>query len=181
MKRGEFSAHVLVALGLSGGGVGVVLLAGFWLATSLALSITMLVLAALYLLWLYACHHQRSGLSLMILGWVLVSTCALLMGFKLVSMLLLLTALIWLVRSGLRYRKAWWVLADAALCLLSVAVSVWIAQVTHSVFLSLWGFFFVQALSFFLPDRSVAGMRVGHANDRFSVARNHAEAALKRL
>ena len=71
--------------------------------------------------------------------------------------------------------------ADAALCLLSVAVSVWIAQVTHSVFLSLWGFFFVQALSFFLPDRSVAGMRVGHANDRFSVARNHAEAALKRL
>ena len=68
MKRGEFSAHVLVALGLSGGGAGVILLAGFWLATSLALSITMLVLAALYLLWLYACHHQRSGLSLMNFG-----------------------------------------------------------------------------------------------------------------
>jgi len=181
MSGNSFGAQILMALVLSVSGAALVTVGGIWLGTSLALLLGIILSAGCYLAWLYFGRHGRAGLSLVMLGWLLLAGVTLGVSLSAVLVLLIFTVMVWLVRSSLRYSKPMLAAGDALLCMVSVAVCIWVAYSTHSVFLSFWSFFLTQALAFFIPQVDSGNPAPGVAGDRFCVARCNAEAALKRI
>jgi hypothetical protein len=92
----------------------------------------------------------------------------------------------WLVRSLYRHDGLIAAGLDAGLCLLAFAAALACASHTHSLFLSLWSLFLVQALCFAVPAARASHRNpgaVGRATSetRFDQAHRSAEAALRRL
>lgn len=181
MNRNAFSVQIAVALGLSAVGALMVSVLGLWLGTSLALLCAVIVLAGCYLVWLYVGQSRRGGLSLVMLAWLLIACLALAISLSVALVLVAFTGMIWLARSSLRYRKPWLAACDALLSVLSVGACIWVALSTHSLFLSCWSFFLIQALTFFIPEDDRNYTKNTTTSDRFSSARCNAEAALKRM
>jgi hypothetical protein len=91
--------------------------------------------------------------------------------------------LVWLVRSLYFHSSLLTALADLGLVALGFAAAVWAASETHSVALSVWTFFLVQALFIAIPARIAATAAAASdiPEDRFQRAHLAAEAALRRM
>lgn len=92
-------------------------------------------------------------------------------------------ALIWLVRSFYFYASVLSAITDLGLSFLSFCAAVWAASHTGNVFLSMWCFFLVQALSSAIP---LHFKQQRHSpptiqDDRFQRAYRTAEAAVSKL
>lgn len=90
---------------------------------------------------------------------------------------------VWLIRSLAFYKSITPALLDSLLVMLSLAVTVWAYLSSHSVLLSLWSLFLVQALFSFLPmqlGRKDESM-VGHHDEQFMQAYQNAETAVRKL
>lgn len=85
----------------------------------------------------------------------------------------------WLMRSLFRYQTLLQAGTDAVLALFALAAGWLVLRHTHSVFLALWCYFLVQALTALIPRARSA--TPPPAGDRYDQAQRNAEAALRRL
>ena len=140
-------------------------------------------LGAVYLAWLLHELRARIGLVVTLAVWLLTS--ALLIAFN-PSLWLWIgaqTLLIWLLRCLYRYDSLKGAIFDAALSVFAFAAALATARYTHSLFLTLWSWFLVQALFVFIPPsrHPNAAATEPEFDDAFGQAHRTAEAALRRM
>jgi hypothetical protein len=104
---------------------------------------------------------------------------------SLLTYLLPHVALLWLVRSLIRYRGALPALLDLGVSAVGVAAAAWAARHSGSVFLAAWSFFLVQAVAIAIParlfERACDDTEAVRGNDIFDHARRRADAAFREL
>ncbi|MEA3290863.1 MAG: hypothetical protein U9Q71_00905 [Pseudomonadota bacterium] len=138
-----------------------------------------------YLLYLLSRSRERVGRVTVLAAWGVAAGVIWFLAPSPALYLLLHIGLIWLVRSLYFYSSVLSVLADLGLNGLSLAMAVWAALQSGSVFLSLWSFFLVQALFVAIPPR--LGPKAGERRperdeeDRFQHAHRAAETALRKI
>lgn len=141
------------------------------------------LLAALYLLWLLISHRQHREISLVFVGWAILAAAIYGLGLGLMTSIFSCVLLAWIVRSVMRYRRLHCIAADAVLSVAAIGIALSVAGYSHSVFLSIWSYFLVQALVFLMPEQK-SGKRSNHDNssmERFEKARASAQAALQQI
>ncbi|WP_020407819.1 hypothetical protein [Hahella ganghwensis] len=145
-------------------------------------------LSLIYLLVLLYQTSARSGRLLSLASWLLMSALLFLFNPTILIWLTAQVGLIWLIRCLYRYGNLWTAATDAILNGLALMLSLATAMHTHSVFLSLWCFFLMQALYVYIPGKcsqrcqltdTTANTQAG--SDNFERAYRTAEAAFKRL
>ncbi len=166
-----FGAALFAALAMvfAGGGVLRLLIAGIGLA---------------YAVYLLARSRERVGRVTVLTAWLMLAGATWFAAPPLPLYAVVHVGMIWVIRSLYFYSSALSALADLGLSGLSLAAAVWAGIHSHSVFLSLWVFFLVQALFVLIPagwrrSRNQAGPLDGE--DRFECAHRVAETALRRL
>ena len=139
-------------------------------------------LAFAYIVYLLARSTQRVGRLSVIAIWSLISLAGWLFVPSTLAYLALQLCLIWLVRSLYHYHSVISALLDLGLMALSLLAAIWAWHSTHSLFLSLWCFFLVQALFVLIPRR-FSGRQAPAAmqDDRFDRAHRAAQAAVRKL
>lgn len=185
MSTPSFWRSVLFALALSivGALLHMVFVGVFGRALSLRLIV--LVVSAIYVLSLLYASPLRSGRMVAGLAWLALAGLLVIFNPVLSVWLVLQTAFIWLLRGLQTYDSLIAAGLDALLCAIALAAAVATAMHTHSLFLTLWSYFLVQALQVFVPRRlqphsSGAAVPGNDFNDFDSAYRN-AEMALRRL
>ncbi len=141
-------------------------------------------LGAIYLALLLHDLRARIGLVVTLAGWALVT--GLLCAFNPTFWVWLLaqTLVIWLLRCLYRYDSLATAIADAAVSGFALATALATASYTHSLFLTLWSWFLVQAMFVFIPPSrapTTAAAPEPDSDDAFGQAYRTAEAALRRL
>lgn len=182
MRRPGFLQGVLVAAVASffGGALYAALIAVVGAGAALRLLIALLGLA--YVLYLLSCSATRVGRVVTVAGWLAVSAATWLLAPPLALYAVVHVGLIWLVRSLYLYSSVVCALADLGLAVLGTLVAVGTIEHTGSLFLALWSFFLVQALTAAVPAALKSRPRAPAAPDEpFERARRIAEAALQRI
>lgn len=183
MKQATFFEGVGFALLASlAGAAGFGLLAGMFVGGNTYLVITLLALA--YVLYLLKRSRERIGRVTVVLAWCLVTITSWALAPGLLVYALIQVGMIWLIRSLYYYGSVVSSLTDLGLTALGLAVAVWAWHNTHSLFVSFWSFFLVQALFVFIPktlarrhDKRLAVVDI----DAFERAHDVAESAVRRL
>jgi hypothetical protein len=174
-----------VALAAAILGTGVMAVATSVLAAPLVLRGTVAVLGLGYLLYLLAPGPRRTGKVTMVLLWAVITAATLALDPPLLLHLVAQLALVSGARAVWIHRGVLPALADLALCAASVAVSVWAADRTGSLFLVIWCVMLVQSAFVLIPRRRSAGSDRSSpstcGDPRFTRAHRAAEAALRRL
>ena len=185
MSKPSFWRSVLLALALSI--VGAVLhsvLAGIF-GRGLSLRLVVLAVSAIYVLGLLHASPLRSGRVVAAIAWLVLAGLLLAFNPALVVWLILQTAFIWLLRGLQAYDSPIAAGIDALLCAFALSAAVATAIHSHSLLLTLWSYFLVQALHVFVPRRlqphSPAPTVAGSDSDDFDSAYRNAEMALRRL
>ncbi len=145
-----------------------------------SLRLIVLVSAMSYVLAMLAYDPRHSGRVVAALAWLGLAGLLLVFNPPLSLWMLLQTGFIWLLRSLQRYDSLIPAGADALISGFALAAAIATAQHTHSLFLTLWSFFLVQALVAFVPVRAVRAPAIARESDFESSYRN-AETALRRL
>lgn len=185
MKRPTFLSATGVALFLAAAaGVAFAILAPL-VAPSVAFRLLISALGLLYLLWLLHSCRPRAGRVTAVVAWLLLSLIGWFLAPSLPVYLFLHVALLWLVRSVVRYRGALPALLDLGVSIGSVAAAAWAAGRSGSVFLAAWSFFLVQALAVAIPPRwprrRSKAADAADENEAFDQARRRADAAFREL
>jgi len=181
MKRPSFWHGVAVALVLSIVGALAFPLIKLLLGHGLALRGLIAGLGFAYLLVLLHESQVAVGRIVTVVVWLVLTACLFLFDPTLWVWLLVQVGLIWLVRCLNLHGSLHAALADAGLNGLAVAAGLSTALHTHSVFLTLWTFFLIQALYALIPKlRGSSAQPETHA-EGFEQAYRTAEAALRRL
>jgi hypothetical protein len=153
-----------------------------WFTPHVALRWVATLLAGSYGLYLLSNTTQRTGRIVAVFCW-----CAGAIGIatfvnSLALFLIAHTAMIWLLRSLYFHNSIVAALADLGLSALALAVAVWAAMSSASVWLALWCLFLTQALFVLLPRKHPeSSVHDGGNNSEFERARRSADAALRRL
>ncbi len=183
MKRPSFLQGALVALVLSlfGSALFATLAPTLGAATGLRALIALLALA--YVLYLISRSRTRVGRVVTVALWLLVSGLAWLLAPPLAVYALVHVGMVWLIRSLYLYSSFVSAVLDLGLCAASAVAAVGTMTHTGSLFLALWCFFLVQALSSAIPVsvRARKDRREHAGEEPFDRARRAAEAALKRI
>ena len=189
MKRTSFFEGVTIALitSILGGAVF------FTLSNVFSVNgVFRLLVAAIcfsYILYLLARSNERVGRITVTSIWFIAASMTWLFVPSLFLYLLIHVGLIWLIRSLYFYQSVLSSLADLGLSGLSFAVALWAWSNTHSLFLSLWCFFLMQALFVAIPRQwqissNLPGSKTNSATDYaedFESAHRTAEIAVRKL
>jgi hypothetical protein len=142
-------------------------------------------LGLLYLGWLLRGSRTRAGHVTAVAAWLLLSAVSWFVAPSLLAYVFVHVALLWLVRSLVRYRSALPALLDLGVSVLAVAAAAWAARHSGSVFLTAWSFFLVQAIAVAIParlaERPGGDDEALHENDVFDYAQRRADAAFREL
>jgi hypothetical protein len=185
MKRPSFlSATGLALLMAVAASIGFTLLAPI-IGPTASLRLLITGLGLLYLAWLLSSSRLRAGRVTAFAAWLLLSGVAWVLAPSLLTYLFLHAALLWLVRSVVRYRSALSGLIDLGVSVVAVAAAAWAARHSGSVFLAAWSYFLVQATALAIPA-CLPGRKRGHGdtvreNEAFDQARRRADAAFREL
>lgn len=164
--------------------------AGFFSLTLLfdGAGVFRLLLAALcfiYVLYLLARSRERIGRITVICAWMFVTGLSWLFVPSVLLYIVIHLGMIWLIRSLYFYSSVLSSLADLGLTGISLAVSIWAWSMSHSLFLSFWCFFLVQALFTLIPKQIKKSQNKPtisiDTDDQFEHAHRAAEVALRKL
>jgi hypothetical protein len=185
MKRPTFlSATGLALLMAVAAGAGFAMLAPL-IGAAASLRLLIAGLGLVYLAWLLSGSRARAGRVTAVAAWLLMSAACWFLAPSLLTYLLPQVALLWLVRSLVRYRGALPALLDLGVSVLSVAAAAWAARHSGSVFLAAWSFFLAQAVAIAIPARLFERARddaeAVPGNDAFDHAHRRADAAFREL
>jgi hypothetical protein len=182
VKRPGFLQGVLLAaaLGVVASVMGTVLTPLFGLPAVVRMLIPALGLA--YVLYLLARTDERTGRVTALALWATMAVMSWWLAPSLPFYLAIHAGAIWLLRSLYFYAGFVPALCDLGLSVASIALTVWAAMHSGSLFLATWCFFLVQALFVAIP-RDIRGREraVAPHNENFDRARRQAEAALQQL
>ena len=136
-----------------------------------------------YVIYLLSRSQERVGKLIIIVLWPLLSIYLWVIWPPITLFVLMHLTAVWLIRSLYFYSSVLSALADLALNLFSVAVAVWAAHHTGSIFLSIWCFFLIQALFVVIPDnlQSRSEKKQAETEDRFHQAYKTAQSAAQKL
>ncbi len=183
MKLPSVMEGVGVALLASMAGAAVFAVLSVMLDTLGVFRLVVAGLALAYVLYLLLRNSERLGrLSVLALWFVIAGANLLLVTSPLLYVVIHL-ALIWLIRALYYYTGVLPALLDLGLMAVSLAVAIWAGETTHSLLLSLWCFFLVQALFVLLPTSFTQRSKHNAAltDDAFDRAHRAAEVALRKL
>jgi hypothetical protein len=180
MNAAGFWRGTLAALVLSAGGALAFTALAPLTGSGLGLKLVSLALSAAYLSWLLGRHEARAGRVASLTAWCLTAALLLAVDPALWTWVFVQAGLTWLLRCLYVHDSLPGALMDAGLNGLALAAAIATAAHTHSLFLSLWCFFLLQALYVLIPG---ARARRGTTGDRhaFEHAERAAESALHRL
>lgn len=185
MKRPTFFEGVLVAIAVSLVGAALFTTLGFVFPLGPVVRIVVAGIGLGYVLYLLSRSRERVGRIVVLTLWVVAAGAAWFMAPSLTLYVFAHLGLVWLVRSLYFYSSMLSALLDLGLNGLALAAAVWAATVTHSVLLSIWCFFLVQALFVAIPKRlprkTTPCRPDPDEQDRFQHAHRVAESALRRL
>lgn len=175
-----------VGLGLLLSVVGGVLYTALrpFLGSELVLRGLLVGLGTGYLGWLMHALRARIGVVVTLASWLLITAVLFAFNPSLWVWLLVQALLIWLLRCLYRYDSLASAIADAALSGFALTTALATASYTHSLFLTLWSWFLIQALFVFIPASRTTTASAASAtepDDAFGQAHRTAEAALRRL
>ena len=184
MSRRGFLHGVAAAVALAVGASVFVAVSAPLIGFGATLQLLIPILAFTYLLYFFGRSEQRTGRLTTIVLWMGLAGVAWFASLPLSLYLLLHAAAIWLVRSLYRYSGFIPAVLDLGLSLASVAMAVWAALHSGSVWLAVWSFFLTQALHVAIP-RSISESRQTHpatqTHDNFERAKQQADRALRHL
>lgn len=184
MRTPSFFEGVVVAIAASVTGAALFTALGFVFPPALVLRLLVAGLGLGYVLYLLSRSKERVGRIAVLALWFVAATATWLFAPSLTLYVLAHLALIWLIRSLYFHAGPLPALVDLGLSGLALAAAVWAATATHSVFLSLWCFFLVQALFVAIPKRmrrKSSGRLECDDKDGFEHAYRVAESAVKKL
>ena len=185
VKRPGFVEGAGVALAAALASSAIMLVFAGIVAGPLLLSALVAALGLGYVLYLLVRSNTRVGKVSTMLVWALVTGVTLALNPPLLVHLCTQVGLVWLLRAFCVHRSVLPALADLVLCTLSVAVAVWAAERTGSVFMVIWCLLLVQAAYVAIPrrHRAVAHSQPSRSSDdeRFAQAHRMADVALRRL
>lgn len=183
MKRATFINGAIVAFLFAAAGAIAFLALQPVFGAHLVLRVLIAGSAGGYVLYLLRCSDARAGRlagpALWLAGasgiWALAPG---LLGFTLAHI-----GMLWLVRSLYFHAGITAALLDLGICGVGFVAALAAATSSHSVFLSLWTFFLVQALFVAIPSvlQAESPNPAASANERFRRALTAAEAAARRV
>ena len=185
MRTPTFFEGVIVAIAASVAGAALFTALGLVFPAALVVQLLVAGIGLGYVVYLLSRSRERVGRIAMLALWAVAATATWFVAPSLTLYVLAHLGLVWVVRSLYFYASALPALVDLGLNGLAFASAVWAATATHSIFLSIWCFFLVQALFVFIPRRLRRSGRAGRPergdDDRFQHAYRVAESALQKL
>lgn len=183
MKPIRFIHGVGMALVLSFFGSAIFASLASVMATGMLIKLLIALLGLAYIGFLLAHSRERVGRPTAIAFWLSGSLLAWYFAPTLFTYTLVHLGMLWLLRSLYFYTSAMAAMLDLGLTSLAIYAALWASQSTHSVFLSVWCFFLVQAVFPAIPNslRSAPSKQHSDENQKFSRALRSAEAALRRI
>lgn len=155
------------------------------LASGPVLRLLIPLLGFAYVLYLVGRSRERTGRVIAVILWLVTAAVTFFLAPPLPLYLIIHVGMVWLIRSLYFYSSALAALLDLALSAISLAVAIWAAVWSGSVFLTVWCFFLVQALFSAIPRSLSRGTRKsdrpGRDEEPFEHAHRMAEAAVRRL
>ena len=183
MKRPTFIQGVVIALGFALTGAAVFSSLTLIYTSSFVLKTLITGFAGLYVVYLLARSEERTGRVTVPVLWMAGAVLTWLLSPGIMPFLVVHVIAVWLIRSLYFHSSLLPALLDLTLCALSVVAAVATARHTHSVLLSVWSLFLVQALFVLIPEvvRSARVERDASLDEGFDRALRTAEAAVRRI
>lgn len=143
--------------------------------------VVLLILSFGYVLMLLQHLAPRVGITMIVSAWLLTAALLLLFNPSLLMWVVTLSALLWLLRSGLRYQQLYAFALDGLLTLFALCCGVAALLYSQRIGLALWSYFLVLACSAAIPARASSRHRSGSANGAFTQAETNAQRVLRQL
>ena len=183
MKRPTFINGVVVAFVFALAGVATFSSLTLLLGAGFVLKIMISVLGGAYVLYLLSRSNEKTGRLTIPTLWLIGATTAWLLLPEVTLFAITHITMVWLIRSLYFHSSVLPALIDFGLCGFGLLAAVATALHTHSIFLTIWSFFLLQALFVAIP--SVINPRRTEPNDQseqcFKRALHTAEAAVRRI
>ena len=188
MKQATFFEGVAIALVISIVGSAVFFTLSSVFSASGLFRLLIAGISFTYILYLLARSRERVGRITVVSVWCIAACITWLFVPSFILYLLIHLGLIWLIRSLYFYQSILAAGADLGLNAISFAVAIWAWSNTHSLFISLWCFFLLQALFVAIPRqlRSLPTQTINTDNthdnlESFERAHRAAEVAVRKL
>lgn len=183
MKHETFLRGVIVAFILAAASAIAFLALQPVFGAALVLRGVIAVSAGAYVLYLLRRSDERAGRLAVPALWLPVAIVIHAMAPDLVAFALAHVGTIWLVRSLYFHAGITAALLDLGVCGTGFVAALAAAGSSHSLFLTVWSFFLVQALFVAIPSvlRAESPAPTTNADERFQRARATAEAAVRRV
>lgn len=181
MNRFTFFRQVVTGLLLSIIGSVLMMVLTPVLGSQDASRVVLLILSFGYVLMLLQHLAPRVGITMVVSGWLLTAALLLLFNPPLLVWVVVCSALLWLVRSGLRYQRLYPFTLDALLTLFALCCGIAALLYSQRVGLALWSYFLVLAFSAAIPARPSSPRPSGSTTDVFTQAETNAQRALRQL
>lgn len=138
---------------------------------------------AAYVIYLLYNSAETSGRLTIPLAWIASATCIALFVPGVLLVCIAHLGLVWLVRALYFHASVLPAVLDLGLCAVSLTAAFAAAAQSHSIFLSVWTFFLLQALFTAIPSapRTPDERPLASRNDQFDDAHRRAGEALRRL
>ncbi len=155
----------------------------FVVLPSVSLKLVVATLAAVYVLYLIGASDEKTGRLATPTLWLAgaVAVWLLIPGLTLYCIAHL--GMVWLIRSLYFHTSVLPALLDLGLCAFGWLAAIATAEHSHSIFLTVWSFFLIQALFVAIPPliRTRPSESVDNHEFRFNRALHTAEAAVRRM
>ena len=184
MKQPTFFEGVAVALIASAAGAALLSVLGPVLGAGMMLRLLIAAIGFAYVIYLLRRSRERVGRVTVLVLWLIAAAVVWFLWPPILVYVVVHIGMIWLVRSLYFYSSVLPALADLGLNGLSLIAAIWAGMHTHSVFLSLWCFFLLQALFVAIPNtlrRKSKSDLHNTMDDRFECAHRAAQTAVQKL
>ena len=185
MKKATFVEGIFVALISSFIGSVAYFTLSLLFADSIIIRLIISGLSLAYILYLLTRSNEHIGRITVIVLWSIITTTTWFFWPPAIAFIVIHLGAIWLVRSLYFYSSIFSSLADLCLNVLSIAIALWTASHTGSLFLTLWCFFLTQALFVMIPTSIKPSTNNNSSNlnseDDFQRAYRVAQSAVRKL
>ncbi len=184
MNRPRFGENVLLAVVFSLVVSAAVTVRSGFFPTRWLLNMVITAIGFAYVVYLLYRSREKTGRVAVVTVWLGVALLIWLFSPSMLISLFLHTGVIWLIRALYYHNSVLIALLDLGLVVAGIGVSLWTLLHTHSLLLSVWVFFLIQALFTLLPESIAARKSVRskrQPDDSFETAYQAAQSALRNL
>jgi hypothetical protein len=183
MKRPTFIQGAVVAFVFALAGAAAFTTLKLLLGSGFLLKFLISVLGGFYVLYLLSRSNEKTGRLTIPALWLSGAIAAWLFLPGLALFVITHLGMVWLIRSLYFHTSVLPALLDLGLCALSLVAAIATAQHSHSIFLTIWSFFLLQALFVAIPSliKTHRAEPAEQSEQRFKRALRTAEAAVRRM